>query len=120
MIQRIEVTGLHTEVTEEIYKYVLKKIGRLDQYMSRHARQSVHVEVKLKDSTVKKRQQSTCEVIMHLPHGTITTKETTLNAYAAIDIVEAKLKNQLKKYKDKHDIRFHRKVVNKFRRQSGT
>jgi ribosome-associated translation inhibitor RaiA len=39
---------------------------------------------------------------MHLPHEILTTKESTLNIYAAVDIVEAKMKNQMLKYKEKH------------------
>jgi len=36
---------------------------------------------------------------MFLPGETITAKETTVNIYAAIDIVEQKIKSQLRKYK---------------------
>ncbi|HLC91977.1 MAG TPA: ribosome-associated translation inhibitor RaiA [Candidatus Saccharimonadales bacterium] len=111
MIQKLEINGVHYEINDDLYKYVVKKIGRLDQYMSYHARESAHAEVKLKESKVKKRVQSTCEVILHLPHEVMVTEETTLNPYAAIDIVEAKLKNQLKKYKEKHTPRLHRRIL---------
>jgi len=86
--------------------------------MSRHARKSAHVEIKLKEDKIKTRKQSTCEVILHLPQDIITTKETTPNMYAAVDIVEAKLKNQLKKYKEKHEhpYRLHRRLLRRLRR----
>src|SRR5205814_2393216 len=100
MIARLEIDGVHVHVDEDLQRYVTKKIGRLDQYMSRHSRKSVHVEVKLIEEKIKARKQTTCEVIMHLPHETLMTKETTVNMYAAIDIVLTKLKNQLKKYKE--------------------
>lgn len=116
MIQKLEIVGVHTDVNDDLRKYVSKKIGRLDKYMSRHVRESVHVEVKLKEENTKKTQY-TCEVIMHLPQENITTKETTINMFAAVDIVETKLKNQLKKYKEKHSIlRGHtRRVISKIR-----
>lgn len=117
MIQKLEISSVHADVNDELHKYVVKKIGRLDQYMNRHVRQSVHAEVKLKGSTVKKRQQFTCEAIVHLPHEILATHETTLNYYAAVDIVEAKLKNQLKKYKDKHTPRLHRRLLNHIKRR---
>jgi ribosome-associated translation inhibitor RaiA len=41
-------------------------------------------------------------VTLHLPHQNIVIKESALNMYAAVDIVEAKLKQQLQKYKDTH------------------
>ena len=120
MIQKLEINGIHMEVDSDLRKYVVKKIGRLDQYMSRHVRTSAHAEVKLKEAKAKDKKQATCEVILHLPNEVITTKESTVNMYAAVDIVEAKLKNQLKKYKDKHDNphRLHRRIVARLRRKS--
>ncbi len=117
MISKLEINGVHFNPDDDLHKYVVKKIGKLDQYMSHHVRQSAHAEIKLKESKVKTRTQATCEVILHLPHDTIATKETTLNMYAAVDIVEAKLKNQLKHYKSKHSIRFHRRLLAKIKRQ---
>lgn len=118
MIEKLEINGVHFKVDDDLKKYVSKKIGKLDQYMTRHARPSAHAEVKLKESKVKTRKQATCEVILFLPQDTLTTKETTLNMYAAVDIVEAKLKNQLKKYKNKHSPHLHRRVLRRIARRS--
>ena len=55
---------------------------------------------------------------MHLPHETISVHETTINLYAAIDIVEAKLKHQLQKYKEQHQAgKRHRQLFARFRRR---
>lgn len=117
MIQKIEINGIHTEVTEDLHKYISKKIGKLDQYMSPHARQSAHAEVKLKEQKSKQRVSCTCEVIMHLPKETIATKETTVNMFAAVDVVEEKLKNQLTKYKQKHGSgRLHHRILARVKR----
>jgi ribosomal subunit interface protein len=118
MIQKLEINGVHYDINDELYKYIVKKIGKLDQYMTRHVRQSAHAEVKIKENKIKTRVQSTCEVILHLPHEVMMTKETTLNPYAAVDIVEAKLKNQLKKYKEKHTPRLHRRLLSKLKRRT--
>lgn len=83
-------------------KICQKKIAKLDGYMPKHARKSAHAEVKLKETKVKARKEATCEVILFLPGEKIQASETTINMYAAIDIVEEKLKTQLKKYKDAH------------------
>lgn len=116
MIQKLEIAGIHMEVTPELHKYVTKKIGHMDRYMSRHARESAHASVKLKEATIKTKKQCTCEVILHVPHDTITIQETTMNMYAAIDIVETKLKNQLKRYKEKHSKkRLTRRIISKIR-----
>jgi ribosomal subunit interface protein len=115
MIKKFEVDGVHTVLTADLKKYVTRKIGKLDTYMPRKARESAHVGVKLKESKAKDKKQCTCEVIMHLPQQVFTVKESTLNMYAAVDIVEAKLKNQLKKYKETHSIKIHRRVLARFR-----
>ena len=103
MINKLEISGIHTKVDSNLEKYVNNKIGQLDKYVPRRARQSVHVSVKLKDSNAKDKNHCTCEVLMQLPHETIDSAETTVNMYAAVDIVETKLKQQLKKYKSLHD-----------------
>jgi len=117
MIKKMEIIGIHTEVNDDLRKYVTRKIGHLDKYIPRKARESAHAEVRLKDLGTKKKNQYMCEVTLHLPHENISTQETTLNIFAAVDIVETKLKNQLKKYKEKHSVlRGHtRRVISKIR-----
>ncbi|MCE7936905.1 ribosome-associated translation inhibitor RaiA [Candidatus Saccharibacteria bacterium CPR2] len=104
MINPLEITSIHDDLDPVLKKYALRKIGKLDRYVSLKIRKSVHGEIKLlqQEGKANKNERHTCEVILHLPSGTITAKESTLNMFAAIDIVEAKLKNQLRKYKDKH------------------
>ncbi|HSW36930.1 MAG TPA: ribosome-associated translation inhibitor RaiA [Candidatus Saccharimonadales bacterium] len=119
MVQKFEIRGVHFKLDDHLRKYATKKIGKLDKYLSRHNRQSAHTEVFLKESKAKDKKQCTCEVTMYLPHDTINLKESTLNMYAAIDIVEAKLKMQLKKYKDRHSSgKLHRHLFHRFRRQA--
>ncbi len=117
MIKKLEINGVHMVVNDDLKKYVIKKISRLDRYMPRHARDSAHAEVFLKEAKIKAKKQCTCEVVLHLPGENITTKETTMNIFAAVDIVEAKLKNQLRKYKETHSsLRIHRRILSKLRR----
>ncbi len=99
---KITIEGIHTTVGDDLEKYVTKKITKLDKYIPRGARTSAHAQVLLKESKIKNKKQCTCEVVMHLPHDEFTTKETTMNIFAAVDIVEAKLKNHLRKYKETH------------------
>jgi putative sigma-54 modulation protein len=102
---KININNVHIASSEDINHYVDKKFGRLDRYISRRVRDSAHVEVYLKESKIKTKSQCTCEVIVHLPKEEFVIKETTVNIFAAVDIVEAKLKNQLLKYKDKYSTR---------------
>lgn len=103
MIERLEITGVHMEIPKKLHEYAIKKIGRLDRYAPRAARPAAHAEIFLKERQLKARKECTCEVVLRLPGETLTAKETTVNIYAAIDIVEAKLRNRVKKYKETHD-----------------
>lgn len=120
MIQKFEINGVHTVVDDKLRSYVNKKIGGLDKYMSKHNRESAHAEVHLKEGKIKKtNNHCTCEVTLYLPHQTIVIKENALNMYAAVDIVEAKLKQQIQKYKDLHgNGKTQRHIFARFRRQS--
>lgn len=102
MIKNIEITGIHTDISDELKKYITKKVSKLDKYVPKHARESVKAEVKLLKSKSSDKKQYSCEVILHLPKEKITAKDATLNMFAALDIVERKLKSQLLKYKDLH------------------
>lgn len=119
MIQQMEIISVKTEVDNDLRKYVNKKIGRLDRFIPRHARKSAHAEVFLKERKIKQKKEYTCEVVLFLPNETITTKDSTMNVYAAVDIVETRLKNMLKKYKDKHTKkRVPRRLLNKIKSRS--
>ncbi len=85
--------------------------------MPRRARESAHAEIFVKEVKIKAKKENLCEVVLHVPGSVITVKESTINMFAAVDIVEAKLKNQLKKYKETHgSLRIHRRVLLRLRR----
>lgn len=120
MIQKLEINGVHMKVDDKLRTYATKKIGKLDRFIPRQAREAAHAEIFLKDDPkAKDKKEYTCEVVLRLPQDTITIQESTINPFAAVDIVEAKLKNQIKKYKEKHStLRLHRRVLSRLRRQT--
>ena len=111
MINKLEINGVHTVLDADLKKYITKKIGKLDRFLPKVARESAHAEVFVKEIKQKGAKQCVCEVVLHLPKGTIIVKEGTLNMFAAVDIVETKLKNQIKKYKETHGTTGIRKRV---------
>lgn len=100
MIESLTITGIKYDVDEKTKKYVTKKIGALDRYLPRHARKSAKADVKLIQIDEKHGNKYEVEVVMYVPEKTITAKDSTVNMLAAVDIVEAKLATQLKKYKE--------------------
>lgn len=119
MLQKFEIQAVHTKIDDSLRKYVTKKIGGLDKYLSRHDRTSAHGEVQLKQAKSKDNNNFICEVTLYLPHGAINVREAALNMYASIDIVETKLKQQIKKHKDLHENgKVRRHMMGRFSRQS--
>jgi putative sigma-54 modulation protein len=100
MITSIDITGINKySLDDTTKKYVMKKIGRLDRYLPRHARASVTAEVKLREVNRDHGNKYEAEVLLNVPDKRITAKDSTLNMLAAVDIVEAKIVAQLRKYK---------------------
>lgn len=120
MIAKFDLKGVHTTIDANLQKYVTKKLATLDKYLPRHHRDAAHAIVELKQASKAKEQKKyTCDVTLHLPKETLHVAETTLNMFAAVDIVETKLKQQIKKYKESHaGGKLSRQLSAKFRRQS--
>lgn len=117
MIQQINITGVKFALDDTTKKYVVKKIGRLDRYLPKHARKSATAEVKLKEVNRNYGNKYEAEVILHVPDKRLTAKDSTMNVLAAVDIVELKLANQLKKYKELHIAHVGRRgVLSRFKR----
>jgi putative sigma-54 modulation protein len=118
MVQKLEIAGERYTVDENLRKYITKKLGRLDRYLSKHARESAHLEVRLKEHRADGKKQCIASITLYLPHDTINIKESTLNMYAAIDIIQAKLKQQIQRYKERHTTgKLHRRLFSRSRGQ---
>lgn len=118
MIQSIAITGVKYDVDDTTKKYIARKIGRLDRFLPRHARKSATAEVKLKEVNRDHGNKYEAEIILHVPDKQLTAKDSTGNMLSAVDIVEAKLATQLRKYKDTHigHTGKTRSVLSKFKR----
>ena len=115
-MMKLKIDRQHVEADAKTTSYIEEKIGKLDHLLSEHARKSAHADVKLKSGPGRGKKQFSCEVIVYLPKEIVTTKQTGETVSAAVDLAEDKLKNQLKKYKDKHVLSPRHKVRRIFRR----
>ncbi len=118
MIENVDITGVGAyKLDDTTSKYIRKKIGSLDRLAPRHARKSMRAEVKVAEVNRDKGNKYEVEVLVFVPDHKITAKDSTLNALAATDIVEAKLAAQLRKYKDAHVPHVgKRKLLDRFKR----
>lgn len=118
MIEHIDITGVgNYSPDERVKKYIRKKIGALDRLAPRHARKSMRADVKIDEVNLKNGNKYEVEVILTVPDKTLLAKDSTSNVMAATDIVEAKLSNQLRKYKTQHVAHVgKRRLMERFKR----
>lgn len=118
MISSINISGIKYDLDDTTKKYVTKKIGQLDRYLPRHARKTASVDVKLRQANRSHDNKYEVSVVMHLPDKkVITAEDTSMNMLAAVDIVEAKLLGQLRRYKtEKVPHIGNRGVLSRFKR----
>lgn len=101
MINNIEITGVRFELNDQVKQYAAKKIGSLDKYLADNERDAAQAHVVLSEEDGQRNDRFSCDVKLEIPGDTLTAQEATINMYAAIDIVEEKLRSQLEKRKDK-------------------
>ncbi len=119
MNKHIDITGVRYTPDELTKRYVRRKIGGLDRFLNRHARKTMRVEVKLSEVNRKNGNKYECDVTLIVPEARFNAKDSTLNMLAAVDIVEEKLKNQLKRYsEEKSNHRGRHDVLGRMRRRA--
>jgi len=109
---KLTIGTQHFIPDKKITQYAIKKIGSLDKYLPKTAKSAHGNVILVEDDSRGEGNIFVCEAIIHVPESSpIQAKEATLNMYAAIDIVEAKLKTQIIKYKDKHNPKWRRSKI---------
>lgn len=99
-MNNIEITGVRYTPDEPTKKYVTKKMGALSRFLPRHARKTFSAEVILMEVNRANGNKYECDAKIIVPNKVLTAKDSTMNMMAAVDIVEAKLADQLRKYKE--------------------
>ena len=87
------ISGKNIDITEGLRSAVEEKIGKLERYFTDTT--EVHVTL----STEKERQK--IEVTIPMKGNMVRAEETSKDMYVSIDLVEAVIERQLRKYKNK-------------------
>jgi len=104
MIQ-IQLTGRKYEIDKDLKKYINRKLGKLDKYLPRqHKAKGMSVEI-FRDPSGKEDNRYRVKAILEVAGPDLVAETATINPHSAIDIVEQKLRLQIKKYKDKNSPR---------------
>jgi putative sigma-54 modulation protein len=99
---KIEIAGRNFEVDDKQRIYVEEKIGGLDKYLPRQVRDEARCVIVLEDDpSGREDNRYVCEAVLTVHGQQMVSREGTVNMYAAVDIVDAKLRSQLATYKSK-------------------
>jgi putative sigma-54 modulation protein len=106
---KLIIQGKNLEITEAIRDHVNQKIGKATTYLGDLV---TKVDVELSGVTSLKGQpQQTAEVTVYAKNNVIRAEERHENLYASIDLVSDKIIRQLKRYKDRQQVRSQPKAV---------
>jgi len=100
VIDKIDLSGKNYEISESFKKYVEKRIGKLDRYLPRGNKKDLIAKVVISEVDHPHGNKYEISVAMEIPGGkVIAAKDECSNVFAGIDIIEAKLKGQIRRFK---------------------
>ncbi|MBQ3271264.1 ribosome-associated translation inhibitor RaiA [Candidatus Saccharibacteria bacterium] len=100
MIDKIEITGNKYKIEDSFRKYATKRIGKLDRYLPRGSKKDVIAKIVITEVDRSHGTKYEISAAMEIPGGkVIAAKDESSNVYAGIDIIEAKLMGQIRRYK---------------------
>ena len=100
MIENIEISGVKYKVDETFSKYTTKRLGHLDKFLPKKNKKNVIMRVVVRQVNRAHGNKYEISVALDVPGGKVlTAKDEASNVFAGIDILEAKLKGQARKFK---------------------
>ena len=100
MIEKIEMNSNGYKIEEPLRKYASKRIGKLDRYLPRGYKKGVAAKVMINEVGKNKGERYEISAAIDIPGGkVITAKDECSNLFAGVDLVEAKLGGQIRRYK---------------------
>ena len=119
MIDKIDITGNDYKVDESLKKYVEKRLAKLDKYLPKKSKKDVICKVVIEEIGKGKSDKFEISAAMEIPGGkVIAAKDECANVFAGVDLVEAKLLGQIRRYKLEMQPHRNRKgLKNLFRRK---
>ena len=100
MIEKIEVSGVKYKVEEGFRKYAVKRIGKLDRFLPKKNRKDVVAKIVVTQVDRAHGNKYEISAAIDVPGGkVIAAKDEAGNVFAGIDIIEAKLMGQIRRFK---------------------
>ena len=95
----VEISGTNYELTDREQNYIDKKCRKLTNHMSSHSKKSAFVSVKMTKLDAKHGDHYQCSAVLNLPDKVLKAEEAAPTYAEAIDEVERKLQDQIRRYK---------------------
>jgi putative sigma-54 modulation protein len=100
MIDKIDICGSNYKVEETLKKYIQKRIGKLDKYLPKKFKKDAICKVVVTAGGKGKNEKYEISVAMEIPGGKVlAARDQCTNLFAGTDLLEAKLVEQIRRYK---------------------
>ena len=120
MIEKIDITGNGYKIEDTFKKYAEKRIGKLDRYLPKGSKKDIVCKIVVSEiGKGKSSDKYELSAAMEIPGGkVIAARDECTNVFAGVDLVEAKLLGQIRRYKlEVQPHRQKRSLKNIFRRK---
>src|SRR5207247_2381864 len=95
---RLQVKGRHIDVTDSLFQYAEKKLGKLARHLSDESRCELELIVEHNPSI---NESQVAEATVWTKGPVLRARESSTDMYASIDLVADKLERQVKRYRNK-------------------
>lgn len=115
MIEKVEISGSNYKVEESFRKYATKRIGKLDRYLPRGSKKDVVAKIVVTEVDRAHGNKYEISAAMEIPGGKVlAAKDESSNVFAGIDIIEAKLMGQIRRFKLESTPHLRKNTLKKF------
>jgi ribosome hibernation promoting factor len=95
---RLQVKGRHIDVTDSLFQYAERKLGKLARHLSDESRCELELTVEHNPSIS---ESQVAEATVWTKGPVLRARESSTDMYASIDLVAEKLERQVKRYREK-------------------
>jgi ribosome hibernation promoting factor len=98
MPMRLQVKGRNVDVTDPLFGYAEKKLGKLSRHLSEESRCELELAVEHNPSIA---DAQVAEATVWTKGPVLRARESSSDMYASIDLVAEKLERQVKRYRER-------------------
>lgn len=117
MIEKIDISGSNYKPEESFKKYTIKRIGKLDRYLPRGNKKDVVAKIVVTEVNRTHGNKYEISANLEIPGGkVISARDECSNVFAGIDILEAKLTGQIRRFKIESNPHLRKNFLEIFKR----